>query len=119
GCLAVALRPCRGPGSFERRLSTRRLRAGENEYGPENQPTHRRSQPPHGTLPQLAALLETDHILPGHALQRCPRALRLDVPLPLLGRADEVIEYAAMSATGPKRTYRDVCYLAAFGGKAD
>src|SRR5262245_17875882 len=71
GCLAVALRPCRGPGFFERRLSTRRVRAGENEYDPENQPTHLRSHPPHGTLSQLAALLDTDHILPGHALQRC------------------------------------------------
>ena len=38
-------------GSFERRLGLRRLRAGENEPSSENQPTHRRSQPLHGTFP--------------------------------------------------------------------
>jgi hypothetical protein len=42
----------------------------------------------------------------------------LEVPLTLLTRPrGDRIETSAMSARGTKRTYRDVCYLAAFEGK--
>jgi hypothetical protein len=51
GCLAVAFRLCCRPGPLQFLLGFLvRLREGENEPGPEDQPAHRQGQPVHNTL---------------------------------------------------------------------
>ena len=54
------------------------------------------------------------------------KRLGLSFTLPLLGRADKVIEYRCfffaalhMSAIGTKQTYRGKLTMSAFGGEAD
>jgi hypothetical protein len=52
------------------------------------------------------------------------KALGVKVPATLLASTDEVVDSTLFPAVrksgfGTKRTYREVCYLSAFGGKAD
>ena len=54
---------------------------------------------------------ERSHAQPGEALRRMHARDRQ--------AAGEELRVDGMSASGPKRTCRDVCYLSAFGGKAD
>jgi len=48
------------------------------------------------------------------------KALKLKIPLPLLGRANEAIELGcATSLIGPTQTSRNVAFMSAIWGKAD
>ena len=50
---------------------------------------------------------------------RAAKAIGLKISEAFLLRADEVIEGAAMSAIGPKRTTLVALHMSTFGGKAD
>jgi hypothetical protein len=48
------------------------------------------------------------------------KTLGLNIPNPLIGRADEVDRVnGEMSAIGPKQTWASAPHMSAFGGKAD